>query len=150
MPAPKGNKFWLLRSKHGRDKLFASPELLWRAACEYFQWVENNPIIAEDNKGTKNINTVKFNRPFTIKGFLLYCDASEHWLTEFKKNATEDYLYIIHKIEAIIYNQKFEGAVVGIYNGNIIARDLGLTDKALIEQNTIIEYKNVSKQFPDE
>lgn len=28
MAATKGNKFWELRSKHGRDKLFESPELL--------------------------------------------------------------------------------------------------------------------------
>ena len=38
MAAPKGNQFWMLRSKHGRDKLFATPEALWEAACEYFQW----------------------------------------------------------------------------------------------------------------
>ena len=43
MAAPKGNKFWMLRSKHGRDKLFATPELLWDAACEYFQWCDENP-----------------------------------------------------------------------------------------------------------
>jgi hypothetical protein len=36
--APKGNEFWKLRSKHGRDKLFATPELFWQAALEYFQW----------------------------------------------------------------------------------------------------------------
>ena len=44
MAAPKGNKFWMMRSKHGRDKLFASPQLLWQAACEYFQWVTDNPL----------------------------------------------------------------------------------------------------------
>ena len=47
-------------------------------------------------------------------------------------------------------NQKFEGATIGIYNANIIARSLGLSDKAVVEQNSTIEYKNVSKQFPDE
>lgn len=42
MAAPKGNQFWMLRSKHGRDKLFATPEALWEAACEYFQWCDEN------------------------------------------------------------------------------------------------------------
>jgi len=130
MAAPKNNQFWKLRSKHGRDKLFETPDLLWQAACEYFQWCVDNPIEAEDNKGTRNVNTVKFNRPFTLKGFCLYVDASEHWLTEFKKTATEDFLYIIRKIEAIIYNQKFEGAAIGIFNANIIARDLGLKERS--------------------
>ena len=130
MGAPKGNEFWKLRSKHGRDKIFKTPELLWQAACEYFEWCIRNPIEAEDNKGTRNINVVKFNRPFTKDGFYLYIDVSQHWLDEFKKTADNDFLYIIYKIEMIIRNQKFEGAVIGIFNANIIARDLGLVDKS--------------------
>lgn len=134
MGAPKSNQFWKLRSKHGRDKLFATPELLWEAACEYFQWCDTNPIEAEDNKGTKNVNTVKLNRPYTLKAFCLYCDATEGWWKEFRKGKyIKDFLPIIHKIEEIIYNQKFEGAAVGIFNSNIIARDLGLSDKKDID-----------------
>jgi len=140
MGAPKGNQFWKLRSKHGRDKLFKTPDLLWQAACEYFEWCEDNPIYAEDNKGTKNVNMVKFNRPFTLKGFCIYCDATEHWYHEFKKalkvDTDKDFLYICRKIEDIIYNQKFEGAAIGLYNANIIARDLGLSES--MNQNIII------------
>jgi len=44
MVAPTGNEFWKLRTKHGRDKIFSTPEILWDAACEYFQWVEDNPL----------------------------------------------------------------------------------------------------------
>lgn len=47
MAAPTGNKFWMLRSKHGRDKLFSTPELLWEAACEYFQWCDENPWLSK-------------------------------------------------------------------------------------------------------
>ena len=137
MAAPEGNQFWKLRSKHGRDKLFKTPELLWEAACEYFEWCEANPIIAQDNKGTKNVNLVKFNRPFTLKGFCIYCDATEHWYVEFKKalnsEKDKDFLYFCRKIEDIVYNQKFEGAAIGIFNANIIARDLGLSEN--INQN---------------
>ena len=39
-----GNQFWKFRSKHGRDKLFATPELLWDAACEYFDWMDEHPL----------------------------------------------------------------------------------------------------------
>jgi hypothetical protein len=46
MGAPKGNEFWKMRSKHGRDALFASPELLWESACEYFEWCNDNPIVS--------------------------------------------------------------------------------------------------------
>ncbi|MFO7939789.1 MAG: DNA-packaging protein [Bacteroidales bacterium] len=133
MGAPKNNQFWKLRSKHGRDKLFKTPELLWKAACEYFEWCDANPIEAQDNKGTKNVNTVKFNRPYTLHGFALYCDASSSWYNEFKKTATKDFLLVIRKIDDIIYNQKFEGATIGIFNHMIIARDLGLSDKSQVQ-----------------
>lgn len=142
MAAPKGNEFWKLRSKHGRDKLFANPELLWDAACEYFQWCRDNPIEAQDNKGTKNVNTVKFIRPFTIKGFCIFCDTSDNWFRIFKSNldkekkTDKDFLTIIHKIEDIVYTQKLEGAIVGIYNANIVARDLSLSEN--INQNVVI------------
>ncbi len=132
--APKGNQFWKLRSKHGRDKIFKTPEILLQAAYEYFEWCENNPIKAEDNKGTKNINIVKFKRPFTLKGFCIYCGASESWFKEYRKAITDkDFLSVIHIIEEIIYTQKFEGAAIGIYNANIIARDLGLSDQQKVD-----------------
>ena len=131
-PAPEDNQFWKKRSKHGRDKLFKTPKLLWEAACEYFQWCIDNPIEAYDNKGTKNVNLVKFKKPFTLKGFCLYCDASENWFKGFRKGLDiekdKDFFAIVHKIEEIIYNQKFEGAAIGIFNANIIARDLGLSE----------------------
>lgn len=41
--APRGNQFWKLRSKHGRDRLFETPDLLWEAATEYFNWVDAHP-----------------------------------------------------------------------------------------------------------
>ncbi|MBA1642435.1 DNA-packaging protein, partial [Klebsiella pneumoniae] len=44
MAAPKGNKFWLARSKHGRNPKFSDPEKLWDACCEYFDWVEKHPL----------------------------------------------------------------------------------------------------------
>ena len=43
MAASKNNQFWKLRSKHGRDTLFSSPELLWSVAYEYFDCCDENP-----------------------------------------------------------------------------------------------------------
>ena len=67
MAAPKGNQFWKLRSKHGRDKLFTTPELLWEAACEYFEWIDENPLIQIDYRG-KDADKVELphTRPYTI------------------------------------------------------------------------------------
>lgn len=132
MAAPIGNQFWKLRSKHGRDKLFATPELLWEAACEYFQWCDDNPWkIKEALKGGEmagKLMDIPTARPYTLTGLALYLGASETFWREFRKAAKNDFLSVIDQIEQVIYTQKFEGAAVGAFNANIIARDLGLKD----------------------
>jgi hypothetical protein len=134
MPAPKGNSFWKLRSKHGRDKIFATPEDFWETACEYFQSVTDNPIVAQDNKGTKNVNSVSFIRPFTIHGLCIFMDISRETYIDYRNR--DDFVEVVRKVDNIIYNQKFEGAAVGIFNHNIIARDLGLSDKQDIDHTS--------------
>lgn len=133
MAAPKGNEFWKLRSKHGREKIFKSPELLWEAACEYFQWCEDNPLIEIDFKG-KDATKVEIPRmrPFTMQGLCQYLGVNTGYFRDFKKGLTaedKDFSLIVTRIEETIYNQKFTGAAAGFLNPNIIARDLGLSDK---------------------
>lgn len=133
MAAPTGNQFWKLRSKHGRAKLFETPDLMWEAACEYFEWCEENPLIEIDFKG-KDADRVELPkmRAFTLQGLCLYLDCNTQYFKVFKSQLPEnekDFNTVISKIEEIIYNQKFTGAAAGFLNPNIIARDLGLTDK---------------------
>lgn len=136
--AAKGNQFWKIRSKHGRDKLFKSADLLWAAACEYFEWVENNPL--KESKicsfqGKNDIEEVPLMRAMTIAGLCFRLNANSEYLTAFESklnldtNEGRDFSRVISDIRSIIYNQKFEGASAGLLNANIIARDLGLTDK---------------------
>lgn len=144
MAAPKENKFWKLRSKHGRDKLFKTPTLMWDAACEYFDWCEKNPFLeteakvvsAGNNKGS-DIETVEIPkmRPFTMQGLCLYLNCNTAYFRDFKdglKGKTDklakDFSSVIATIEDTVYNQKFSGAAAGFLNANIIARDLGLKD----------------------
>lgn len=148
MAAPKGNSFWKLRSKHGRDKLFASPDLLLQAAYDYFQWCDNNPWKkVEQSRGSAKVVTNKktkkktvlpstvsipTQRPYTLSGLCIYLNASEAYWRTFKRNAdlSEGFFSVIHTIEEIINTQQFEGAAVGAFNANIIARKLGLRDAA--------------------
>ncbi len=129
MAAPEGNQFWKLRSKHGRDKLFATPELMWEAACEYFEWCDENPFLEIDYRG-KDIIQVELPkmRPYTMHGLCLYLDCSTSYFREFKTNCTKDFLTVVTRIEETLYNQKFSGAASGFLNPNIIARDLGLKE----------------------
>ena len=105
MAAPTGNKFWMLRSKHGRDKLFSTPELLWEAACEYFQWCDENPWLSKKaiqktvpvkRKKGKKVETVNeqqvqqevspTSRPYSLTGFCIYVGASSKWWSTFVPN----------------------------------------------------------------
>lgn len=129
MAAPLGNQFWKLRSKHGRDKLFATPELLWEAACEYFQWADENPITKQDYVGKDGEEVQrKLGRPYTQSGMCVYLDCSEQMFREAKER--KEFTEVCTRISQIIRTQKFEGASVGIFNHNIIARDLGLKDSS--------------------
>lgn len=135
MGAPKGNEFWRLRSKHGRDKLFATPELLWEAACEYFEWCEENPLYetkAFAYQGTIVTEKLPKMRAMTLSQLCMYLDCNEAYFRTFKSQLPDDekdFNTVIAKIEQIIYNQKFQGASADLLNANIIARDLGLKEK---------------------
>ena len=113
MGAPKENQFWKLRSKHGRDKLFESSELLWEAVCEYFQWCEDNPLIEAQivkgnrveettlptkdkegkNKNVKAKTTIPYDiahlpkmRPFTMQGLCHYLGCNTGYFNDFSRS----------------------------------------------------------------
>jgi hypothetical protein len=132
-----GNQFWKQRSKHGRDKLFASPDLLWEAASEYFEATDKRKWIKKDWVG-KDANEVEreCDTPYTLSGMCLYFDCSRQWWNEFKDAKHSDFFEVIARIENIMNTQKFEGAAVGAFNANIISRDLGLIDRQDIDHKT--------------
>lgn len=133
MAAPKGNRFWKNRSKHGRDKLFATPTLLWSSVCEYFEWCDANPwhkheaLKSGTNAGT--IIGIPTIRPYTYSGLCLYLGCSESYFRAARKRAGEaedvELLAVLDAIDNVIYTQQFEGATLGVFNVNIIARKLG-------------------------
>lgn len=132
MPAPKGNQFWKACTKFGRDKLFESPEELWKEACQYFQWVEDNPLY-EDRlvtfQGEATHEPVAKMRAMTNDGLCLFLGIDTQTLANYgSKSGYEAYFGIVTRIKAIIRDQKFSGAAADLLNPNIIARDLGLAD----------------------
>ena len=128
MGAPKGNQFWKLRSKHGRDKIFSSPELLWEACQEYFEETDKRVWEKVDFRGKDAVKVrIPTSAPYTLTGLCLFLNICQETWSNYRKE--KDFLGVITRVENIIYTQKFEGAVVGSYNSNIIARDLGLRDK---------------------
>lgn len=136
MGAPKGNQFWKARSKHGRDKIFKTPKLMLEAAFNYFEWVDNNPLKkAIVYQGAVSDDSEELMRAMTIKGLCIYWGVNTKYLNDFvsdldlENKEQKDFSEVVNTIKEIIETQKFEGASAGLLNPNIIARDLGLTDK---------------------
>lgn len=124
-----GNQFWKARAKHGRDKIFETEIVLWEAACEYFDWVEANPLY-EDKvfayQGEIKHEPAAKMRAMTLDGLYIFLDINRSTWDLYRKR--DDFIAVITRIENIIRTQKFEGASADLLNANIIARDLGLRD----------------------
>ena len=147
MAAPEGNQFWKLRNKHGRPRLWNDPEELWAAACDYFEWVDNNPWMESKpvmvskgaNMGSEpDLQEVPRKMPYTLKELCLYLGVGESHIRNFKNtieysklsvDEAKGFLSVIAEIENIIFTQQYKGATAGFFNGNIISRALGLVDK---------------------
>lgn len=132
-----GNQFWKARTNVGRPRLFASAEALWEACCEYFQWVEDNPLHemkAFSYQGEVVQEPVAKMRAMTISGLCIFLDIDETTWRDWRK--VDDFSPITDRVERIIYNQKFTGAAADLLNANIIARDLGLADKNEVDHRS--------------
>lgn len=133
MAAPKGNNYWEFRNKHGRDFKY-TPESLWDEAVKYFEWIskkvwnKKDPIKSGDHAGT--LIDVPTQTPMSIQSFCLFADIDENTFSRYEKEeGYQDFWAITTRIKGIIESNQFEGATVGAYNPNIIARKLGLVDK---------------------
>jgi len=149
MSAPKGNEFWKLRLKHGRDYKIATAKEIEDNFEEYANWIEDNQLIEVDFRG-KDATKVQLPkmRAMTKEHFALACGLSGWDYLEKYKERGEDFKEIITRIEKFIYYQKFSGAAAGFFNANIIARDLGLKDQSDVNLND--QRKVVGDMFPDE
>lgn len=144
MGAPKFNNYWEFRNKHGAPFTYDS-ETLWKEALAYFEWMNDRTwdkqeaIKSGDLAGTTmNVST---STPFSIKTFCIFADISHQTFINYgsNKDPWKDLFEVTTRIQEIIESQQFEGATVGAYNPNIIARTLGLADKKEVEGNLNIQ-----------
>ena len=160
MGAPKGNEFWKARSKHGRDKIFSSPKALWNAANEYFQWNTDNPLytneVVRTGQDAGKLLPIPLMRAMTLDGLCTFLDIDTDTFRNYAtKEEYKDFFDVSTRIRQIIDDQKFQGAAAGMLNANIIARDLGLTDKkdlsssdgSMTPQPTIIVKEELKDQL---
>ncbi len=148
MAAPKGNQFWMARSRHGNKPIFKDSEILWDACCEYFQWAEDNPLteaIVFQGQVTGNKNLM---RAMTESGMCIFLDIPTSTWDNYKHR--EGFLEVTTRVSQIIYNQKFAGASADLLNANIIARDLGLADKKETKLSGYVGLKEITDMTDDE
>lgn len=105
-------------------------------AVEYFKWCGQHQLVEEKIgffQGEPTSGFVGHKRPMTISGLCVFLNISRETWYNYKKNA--EYFDIVKSIDDVMFEQKFAGAAVGLFNANIIARDLGLTDKQEIKMD---------------
>lgn len=129
-----GNDAWKARSSHGRNPIFSSPDELWGACCEYFQWVNDNPLYSVELvkfQGEATQAQVPKMRAMTIAGLCNFLDIGLTTWSDYREKP--DFPWVNARVESIIYQQKIEGASADMLNANIISRELGLTEKKEID-----------------
>lgn len=132
MAAPEGNRFWEARASHGRKAIYDSADDLWEDCVEYFEWVEGNPLQEETlvtfQGKFKRVDVPKM-RAMTMEGLCRFLEIGTSTWADWRK-PNHDFSEVVARAESVIREQKFTGAAAGFLNPNIIARDLGLSDKS--------------------
>ena len=130
MSAPIGNRYWETRTSHGRKSAIETAEGLWAAVIAYFQWVEESPLKGEKllaHQGVIIRGEYSKMRAPTIEGLCNFLGITSRTWRNYR--VREDFVPIVERAEQIMYAHKFEGAAADLLNANIIARDLGLSEK---------------------
>lgn len=132
-----GNKFWKLRTKHGRDKLFSDSVTLTGEAFSYFDWCDRHPWEKTElvkYQGYASEAEVPLGRPYTMDGLTYYLGVSGAYFRAAKSNLKDkierqkatpeevELLEAIYLIEQVIRTQNIEGAAVGVFSANLVAR----------------------------
>jgi hypothetical protein len=106
---------------------------MWAACLEYFDWIEANPLYeaqAFAYQGNVTLKELPKMRAMTISSLCIFLDISSETWRSYRER--EDFVGITTRVDEIIRTQKFQGAAADLLNPNIIARELGLSEKSEI------------------
>ena len=105
------------------------PEELQDKINKYFKFVDSSPIEkrkTETHKGEVKEYIEYIKRPYTIEGLCNYLDITMK--TFYNWEDCKDLIHIITRARQIIRENKLSGSIAGIFNANIVIRDLSLRD----------------------
>jgi len=118
-----------------------TPKQFKKAWDDYFTWCDANPWhrneAIKSGERAGEIIKIPIARPYTEIGFCAFHNLGKNYLQQMDESLSKEDLtqeeeqlsVILTRARARCWTQKFEGAAVGAFKENIIARELGLWEK---------------------
>jgi DNA-packaging protein gp3 len=115
---------WMIKS-YG---IGTSAEDLWKAACQYFMWCEANPITASEVvKQTGAQTTYTKPRAFNLPALCLHLGCAVSYILDNSvRPAAGEYYMVCQRILQVIYAQKYEYSMAGIFPAALVGKELNL------------------------
>ncbi len=115
--------------KVGRPRAY-TPEALEAKFEEYVEWVKANPVYI-NKVSAGEIIPVPTQRPLTLVGFCQFAKISKDTFRRYE----DEFCGLLTCVRVAIEADQLEGAMVGQYNPNIVARVLHLADRQDVTTN---------------
>ena len=119
-----------------KHKYIETPEELFSLFEKYVKHESEFPMYKTEYVGKDGrLERTPLETPITFDGFECYL-ADNNIINDLgdyvsnKDNRYSEYATIITRIQKNCFVHNFKGAAVGLFNANIIAKKLGLTDKS--------------------
>jgi len=150
----QGNKNYLFRLTDGKFKAYTVNEWALKLS-EYFDfmandfWNKKESIKSGDLAGTTM--DVPQQTPLSRKSLCIFAEISEQTLRNYASNEGTyvDYFDLTTHALNIIDNNQIEGALLGVYNTNLVARLQGIKDQTENinkNENTNVNYDHLTAE----
>ncbi len=126
------NPFWQQRSRYKPGKIFSSPAMLWKAAQEYFAYIDAayTPAKKAGKKGVPSPDAdegvmpiIQTNMPYSLQGLCVFLGVPyKTFVEDTQGDGKEAFEETVRFIKDIIETQQFTGAVLGMFNATTINR----------------------------
>lgn len=142
-----------------------TPKQFQKAWDDYFKWCDDNPWKRKEpiKSGPRagELIDIPTARPYTEIGFCAFHHLGKNYITQMDESLSKEDLteeeeqlsVILSRARAMCWTQKFEGAAVGAFRENIIAREMGLWERTQNDHTTKgekLDSINVNIHYPNE
>lgn len=115
------------------QKHIKTPEQMWKYACEYFEWCNRHKLkkveYIKSGAAAGTTITIKLPRAYTWQGFQTFL-IEKNMIKNVKMYFEyPEFKEVMNVIASVMFSQKYEYALIGVFNPNLVARELGLIEK---------------------